>query len=134
MSDQVFPSGPWVGFYTYAARARRHRMDLALEFGNGRITGEGNDEIGPFIISGRYDSKSGECHWTKTYICRHDVYYAGSRSGKGIGGTWEIRQVDRGGFRIWPLASEGEEAAVTVEREESVEDAVGELVGVGAPS
>jgi hypothetical protein len=134
MSDDLFPSGPWRGFYYHAAHSDRHRMDLTLEFGNGRITGEGNDDIGPFIISGRYDSTSKECHWTKTYVRKHDVFYKGARAGKGIGGAWEIREVDRGGFRIWPLASgEGEDEVVTEALEQPVADAVGELVGAGAP-
>jgi hypothetical protein len=55
-------------------------MDLVLEFGNGRITGEGNDNVGPFIISGRYED------------------------------------------------------AATEEQAQPVADAVGELVGAGAPS
>jgi hypothetical protein len=43
-------------------------MDLVLEIGRGTITGEGNDPVGPFVISGRYDATSGECHWSKLMI------------------------------------------------------------------
>lgn len=130
MSEE-FPSGPWIGFYTYVAHNGRHRMDLALEFGNGTITGEGTDDIGPFVVRGRYDAKSKECHWTKTYVGMHDVFYSGFRQGKGIHGTWEVGQA-AGGFKVWPLASgaDGDEA----EPEENLQpveavDAVGELVG-----
>ena len=105
MSDQDFPSGPWIGFYVYSGRQQdRHRMDLSLSFANGLITGGGNDDIGAFVISGRYDAKSKECHWTKTYVGAHDVFYQGVREGRGIWGTWEISQTYHGGFRIWPLA------------------------------
>jgi hypothetical protein len=43
MSESIFQSGEWTGFYTYQGRTRRHRMDLALEFKGDRITGEGMD-------------------------------------------------------------------------------------------
>ncbi len=33
-------------------------MDLILEFGQGRITGEGCDGIGPFLIKGTYSTGS----------------------------------------------------------------------------
>ena len=52
-------------------------MDLDLSFANGNMTGSGIDNIGPFLIQGRYDSASQECYWTKTYIGAHDVFYRG---------------------------------------------------------
>ena len=53
-----------------------------------------------------------ECHWTKTYLGSHEVFYRGFREGKGIWGTWEIGGGlwGRGGFHIWPKAA-GEGAA-----------------------
>jgi hypothetical protein len=53
MSDAQFPSGQWFGFYTYHGRAKRYLMDLILEFKHGKMTGEGADGIGLFVISGR---------------------------------------------------------------------------------
>ena len=38
MSDELFPSGPWTGFYQYGPRDK-HVMDLSLAFRNGRMTG-----------------------------------------------------------------------------------------------
>jgi hypothetical protein len=105
MSESVFPSGPWKGFYHYAP-SDKHRMDLNLEFANGRIQGHGNDDIGAFLIEGRYDEAERECHWTKTYPGSHDVHYRGFREGKGIWGAWEIGLLNRGGFHIWPKAVE----------------------------
>jgi hypothetical protein len=73
-------------------------MDLGLTFASGRISGEGNDDVGPFIIAGRFDSADKECHWTKTYVGAHDVFYRGFRESNGIWGTWEILSDARGGF------------------------------------
>jgi hypothetical protein len=116
VSEKVFPSGPWVGFYTYSGTHDKHRMDLGLTFASGRISGGGNDDIGPFIIAGRFDAANGECHWTKTYVGAHDVFYCGFRESKGIWGTWEILSDIRGGFHIWPRAhAEGEKEAASAE-------------------
>jgi len=116
MSELNFPSGPWVGFYTYARRSQRFLMDLILEFRDGIISGDGADGIGAFLIAGRY-AQSGECSWTKTYLGRHLVEYAGFREGKGIWGTWIIPPFNKGGFHIWPLG----EGGLALEQEEDVE-------------
>lgn len=94
-----------MGFYSYTAPADKHRMDLHLSFASGQLTGEGNDDVGRFLISGRYDSEALECYWTKTYPGSHDVFYRGFREGKGIWGTWEIQEQCRGGFHIWPRSA-----------------------------
>ena len=107
MSDHHFPSGPWVGFYTYAGGSRQYLMDLMLEFKNGVMTGEGADGIGLFVISGNYSEQSGECAWVKQYVGRHAVDYKGYREGKGIWGSWSL-EVGRGGFHIWPLSEGGQ--------------------------
>ena len=121
MSDPQFPSGPWTGFYNYHP-GDRHRMDLHLSFANGLISGEGNDDVGRFLIKGRYDASNGECHWTKSYIGRHDVFYRGFREGKGIWGTWEIKLFSRGGFHIWPRhAGEGEKETESAETGQPVD-------------
>jgi hypothetical protein len=104
MSDQLYPSGPWTGFYNYRPKDK-HRMDLHLTFSHGKVTGEGTDDVGPFVVKGQYDSKNAECWWTKTYVGGHDVFYRGFREGKGIWGTWEIRSQSHGGFHIWPKAA-----------------------------
>jgi hypothetical protein len=77
-------------------------MQLHLTFANGVISGDGNDDIGRFLIKGRYDCQVSECYWTKTYVGSHDVFYRGFREGKGIWGTWEIGILNHGGFHIWP--------------------------------
>ncbi len=100
-------------------------MDLQLTFANGAMTGAGVDDVGRFLVKGRYDEASRECYWTKRYLGAHDVFYRGFREGKGIWGTWEITIQHHGGFHIWPCqGGEGEARAETTASEEPV-DAVG---------
>ena len=118
MEDDLFPSGPWTGFYNYTGPEDRHRMDLRLEFTQGRMIGAGSDAVGYFLIDGSYDAVSRECHWTKSYPGSHHVFYRGFREGIGIWGTWEIPPSDRGGFHIWPRRfkqGENEELEATLE-------------------
>lgn len=89
-------------------------MDLHLTFSNGRISGEGNDAIGCFLIHGSCDTASRECNWVKQYVGKHAVYYQGFAEGKGIWGTWEIR-IEHGGFHIWPLNSGSGDALSEIE-------------------
>lgn len=123
MSESLFPSGPWVGFYNYGP-GERHRMDLELTFANGNLNGTGTDDVGRFLIKGRYDEANRECHWTKRYIGGHDVFYRGFREGKGIWGTWEITIHDHGGFHIWPRRSGAGEEDAEVESAGEPVDAV----------
>jgi len=81
-------------------------MDLILEFNGGKMTGEGADGIGLFVISGTYSEESGECAWVKQYVGRHAVDYQGCREGKGIWGNWVVG-AGKGGFHIWPLSEGG---------------------------
>jgi hypothetical protein len=109
-------------------------MDLHLEFSAGSVNGDGNDDIGRFLIRGKYDSANRECHWTKTYPGSHDVYYRGFREGKGIWGTWEIAIFYHGGFHIWPKGEhEGETTTEQFEAETPV-DAIGEIEETQVPS
>jgi hypothetical protein len=101
MNHDLFPSGPWTGFYTYRPKDR-HRMDLDLTFANGKLTGDGHDDVGRFKVRGDYSEQTLECSWTKTYVGAHSVFYRGFREGKGIWGTWEITLSNHGGFHIWP--------------------------------
>src|ERR1019366_2710519 len=76
------------------------------------MSGDGVNDVGRFLIKGRYDAASRECYWTKSYLGAHDVFYRGFREGKGIWGTWEITIRNHGGFHIWPRqAGEGDTAA-----------------------
>jgi hypothetical protein len=133
VSDAEFPSGPWTGFYTYAP-SDKHRMDLHLDFSGGCITGDGNDDVGRFLIRGKYDSGSRECFWTKTYPGSHDVHYRGFREGKGIWGTWEIMTFAHGGFHIWPKGAQEGEAESMAEEATVSPEAVGRDHTVEVPA
>ena len=96
-------------------------MDLHLDFVNGRMTGDGTDNIGLFLIKGSYQTASRECEWTKTYPGSHLVFYRGYREGNGIWGTWEIPPFGRGGFHIWPRrAIDGEQVEQKTEVDKPV--------------
>jgi hypothetical protein len=102
VDDDLFPSGEWTGFYNYTGPEDRHRMDLRLDFAHGRMTGNGADNVGPFVIRGSYDNGTKECSWVKTYPGSHDVRYSGCGEAVGIWGTWTIPAFCKGGFHIWP--------------------------------
>lgn len=117
MSDALWVSGPWTGYYNYPWRlAERHGMDLRLTFSDGRLTATGSDDVGPFTFEGRYDPATLECTWVKRYAT-HTVDYRGFREGKGIWGTWRLTGAT-GGFHIWPL--EADAAAASVSASEQV--------------
>lgn len=107
-------------------------MDLHLEFSAGIISGNGTDDVGPFTIRGGYDTASGECHWTKSYLGSHDVFYRGFREGKGIWGTWEIRIIDHGGFHIWPRTPETVEEKTGEDRNSSEQSEPMDAIGTTA--
>jgi hypothetical protein len=123
VSAKQFPSGPWTGFYNYDPKDK-HRMDLHLGFANGIMTGDGNDDVGRFLIRGKYDEASGECTFHKTYVGSHTVFYRGFREGKGIWGAWEISLFAHGGFHIWPLGSGTEEEQSKAVEEPKPVDAI----------
>jgi hypothetical protein len=104
-TDPRFPSGKWVGFFLDKRLAGRHQMELVLAFAGGRMSGQGRDRVGRFTVEGNYDVADGKCKWVKRYVGRHAVWYKGFNEGKGIWGTWELRDAGltfTGGFHIWP--------------------------------
>jgi len=124
VSENLFPSGPWVGFYNYAPKDK-HRMELDLTFADGKLSGDGLDDLGRFTVKGQYSASTLECGWTKTYRGAHSVRYRGFREGKGIWGTWDIGVFGHGGFHIWPRAAgEGEAQAAASEMAVPAEAAV----------
>lgn len=104
MSENLFPTGEWKGFYNYVPGGVRHWMRLYLEFKSGKVSGSGVDDIGQFTIQGIYSVEKCECEWIKKYLGKHDVFYKGYREGKGIWGVWRIK-TQSGGFHIWPIES-----------------------------
>lgn len=103
--DSRFPSGKWIGFFLDRRIPGRHSMELTLTFSAGTMTGDGRDRVGTFTIDGKYEVADGKCEFVKRYLKAHAIDYRGFNEGKGIWGTWELRQlgfVFTGGFHIWP--------------------------------
>ena len=120
-THNLFPSGEWEGFYTYAKGpdATRHKMSFVLHFQNNIVTGHGNDDVAPFTWRGYYDKENLQCQMTK-YYDTHTVFYDGNVDENGIWGMWTIQDYLRGGFHIWPKkdsADEIEEEVVAEEEE-----------------
>jgi hypothetical protein len=107
-SDPRFPSGKWVGFFLDKRLPGKHEMELTLTFAAGQLTGDGRDRVGSFTFRGTYDLTDGKCEWVKQYVKGHAITYRGFNEGKGIWGTWELRDmgVFTGGFHIWPEGME----------------------------
>jgi hypothetical protein len=103
MNEDLFPSGEWIGFYTYAQASDKHRMDLSLSFTmEGQIQGDGTDDLGTFTVHGKYDPNELKAYFTKFYPGSHDVFYEGVNENKRIYGSWQIDADTHGGFKIWP--------------------------------
>src|SRR5215469_5353071 len=122
MLDGIPPSGPWTGYYLYGHAGARHRMRLGLTFTrDGKIQGEGVDDIAPFLIDGSFDSPTSQAKWTKAYVGAHTVEYSGIYSQRAIRGDWTLIGLT-GGFWIWPDGLEqSEETAAQVELEQPFE-------------
>src|SRR6185369_7073373 len=83
----------------------RQYMKLSLAFAGGKISGEGTDFIGPFVMSGHYDLTSGKVTIRKQYLGHHLVSYEGNAEiDQGIWGLWTIPDVGKDGFHMWPKA------------------------------
>jgi hypothetical protein len=110
MTNPLWLSGEWVGYYTYQTQPTKCPLHQTLEFSDGHIRGAGIDNPGHFVIDGSYDEASRAVQWTKTYIGKHDVRYEGAARNGEIMGSWSLKQNKqgrevslRGEFRIWPL-------------------------------
>ena len=106
-------------------------MDLDLTFAAGKLSGDGNDDVGRFKVRGDYSAQTLECSWTKSYIGAHSVFYRGFREGKGIWGTWEITLQSHGGFHIWPKRlDEGDVETTAAKMEQPADTAVPAVTSV----
>jgi hypothetical protein len=139
MSDtapDLFPSGPWTGFFLDRRVPGRHQMELRLTFADGRMSGDGRDRSGTFTVDGVYSRTDGKCAFTKQYR-EHAIDYAGYNEGKGIWGTWKLSDLT-GGFHIWPegmadptVQHLSEEADAPVEVDEKTPKRKARSVGAG---
>ena len=118
----LLPSGYWSGFYVYRNDPKRHEMQIMLDFKNGVITGDGQDDVGAFTFKGTYDLNSMTCQFIKFYS-RHSINYQGQIDENGIWGKWFnvvnkppqmneevfkaiVNEMGSGGFHIWPSKKE----------------------------
>jgi len=85
-----FSSGPWLGYYEQAGR--RYPQQQSMEFADGRLRGDGEDDIAPFRIEGTFhrDGDTLRIGWIKTYNGGHSVLYLGVGDGEWIRGQWEL--------------------------------------------
>lgn len=97
------------------------RLNLTFEV-DGSIDGEGGDDVGRFNIRGRFDRQTSSARWTKAYIGRHQVEYAGLYCARSICGDWELSKLT-GGFWIWP-ASQGEHESLGVSESAGLEEEI----------
>src|SRR6266849_727563 len=106
MANALYPSGEWVGYYTYFGKPAKCPKHQTL----GTIRGAGIDNPGQFLIEGSYDDASCRAQWAKKYIGKHEVRYEGTYQDGEITGSWSLTQIKQGRavslhgeFRIWPL-------------------------------
>jgi len=122
MVNGVPPSGRWKGYYLYGYAGLKHQMSLQLAFGiDGRIDGDGVDDIAPFVITGHFDCAKRHASWVKAYRGLHTVQYSGSYCHPSICGDWTLGNAT-GGFWIWPISlGESEFSETLVELDLDVE-------------
>jgi hypothetical protein len=115
------PSGLWTAYYLYGHAGPKHDMRLGLVFTpDGKIRGQGVDDIAPFVIDGLFNGATSEANWVKAYVRMHRVRYSGIYSQRAICGDWTLIQLT-GGFWIWPeVVAQSEEVAAQTELEEPV--------------
>jgi hypothetical protein len=88
-SSSRFKSGRWVGSYRQFDRDNPQLLDVGFE--KGLMVGTGADQIGLFLIAGRYDEAAATAEWLKHYIGRHTVVYSGKLSEATLSGSWILR-------------------------------------------
>ncbi|MGA2135514.1 MAG: hypothetical protein ABSH50_24760 [Bryobacteraceae bacterium] len=96
-------------------------MKLGLVFSpDGKIRGEGMDDVASFVIDGVFNAATSEATWTKAYIGMHKVRYSGIYSNRTICGDWTLMG-RTGGFWIWPdTIAQTEKGVAQTELEEPV--------------
>ena len=106
-SDPRFPSGPWTGFWMQRGLPTRPRMQVALAFSGGKVSGSGRDAVGIFEMAGTYELVHGRCLLVKQYLGAHRVIYEGANEGDGqwLWGVWRLPS-ETGGFHLWPVGEE----------------------------
>jgi hypothetical protein len=101
----MFTSGTWTAFWTAYpdwAPPAESAHSLELTFADGRVSGEGTDWVGEFVIGGTYDEATQRVAYTKAYVGKHSIEYTGQRDAEGnISGEWQLGPF-RGFFLLVP--------------------------------
>ncbi len=106
MDDPLTP-GTWKGFWTYYDAPERHGMRLDAASGaSGHFEAAGEDEVGPFTLSGRLGEEPGRWALTKQYVGKHEVRYQAQHLATGFVGRWYVQDLCGGAFVLWPGESE----------------------------
>lgn len=96
-------SGVWSGYWVQDGNRGVMSLDIRIE--NNLISGQGSDEVGPFVLNGEYDSQ-GNVKIVKNYTGAHTVIYGGLYQNDTIKGEWRIYDTvdaslyDSGAFEI----------------------------------
>jgi hypothetical protein len=108
----MYPSGLWEGFWQQTGWGRQPMREFQLKFRQKKVTGQGQDMIGPFTIHGTFDLATGSVAFRKQYVGAHAVTYIGRPDGEGsILGTWTIDNgyaKYEGSFLIKPVVKRDE--------------------------
>jgi hypothetical protein len=86
-----------------------HPQLLDVDFENGVMLGTGADQVGLFLIAGRYNDATATAEWLKHYIGRHTVLYSGRLSGTTLSGAWTLHtelEMLTGSFLLMHLADQ----------------------------
>jgi hypothetical protein len=79
---------PCEGWWEQRWFGRRPMDDLRLAVAPPRLTGSGDDVVGPFVLDGSIAADGG-VEIRKTYVGKHQVVYLGQYDGEGrLWGTW----------------------------------------------
>jgi hypothetical protein len=104
------------GWWEQRYHGRETMHHLVLHFAGERITGSGEDIIGPFTFEGTLDA-TGRVRLHKQYLGQHGVEYLGQYDGEGaFAGEWVV-WFDRG---PWCIRLQAAREAVATELVEIV--------------
>lgn len=84
----LYKEREWQGHYSQGGSNHEVKIE-ALRFKSGKISGNGEDTNGKFVIDGHIQH-NGQLEFVKQYIGKHAVHYKGQRNYNQIVGQWSI--------------------------------------------
>jgi hypothetical protein len=99
------------GWWEQEGLGRQPMHELTIEFENGRLSGEGVDWVGLFVIRGIAREDTIEIH--KQYIGQHSILYRGTTQGEGVYfGDWECNGYVGGRWSICFRTIQGDDQPI----------------------